>query len=156
MIKYQQGDVIFTSINSSDIDFVTEHIDEFQREIKSLRKKTKSLPEGNWEHTYKNKETNFVDSTGNGSLTVAYGEVTGHSHRFDMSTHLPGLQITAFGSTNISSNIGSIPNFVEIKGGPATITHEEHKALEIPEGLYKVKIVREYDHIAGRSSWVVD
>ena len=32
MIKYQQGDVIFTSINSSDIDFVTEHIDEYQRE----------------------------------------------------------------------------------------------------------------------------
>lgn len=34
--------------------------------------------------------------------------------------------------------------------------HEEHKTIEIPEGLYKKKIVLEYDHLLEESRMVID
>ena len=38
----------------------------------------------------------------------------------------------------------------------AKLTHEEHNPIELPSGIYKVKIVREWDHIGGVSRNVVD
>jgi hypothetical protein len=38
----------------------------------------------------------------------------------------------------------------------ATLTHEEHNDLFLPKGIYKVEIVREYDHMLEESRNVVD
>ena len=38
----------------------------------------------------------------------------------------------------------------------AKLTHDEHNPIELPSGIYKVKIVREWDHIGGVSRNVVD
>lgn len=44
--------------------------------------------------------------------------------------------------------------FVHSKG--ATLFHEEHKDVEIPEGFYEMDIVREYDHALEESRRVID
>ena len=60
----------------------------------------------------------------------------------------------SFGQT--STSVGLIPEFINITGGSATIKHEEHAALTIPQGHYKVNIVREYDHMLRRARLVID
>jgi len=40
--------------------------------------------------------------------------------------------------------------------GPATLKHEEHKDLSLPEGYFEVKQVQEYDHLAEESRAVID
>lgn len=64
-------------------------------------------------------------------LTLAEGEVTGHSHR-------------------ITSGAGELFRFddklyLRIQSEIATLTHEEHRALELPRGDYEIKIQREYE-----------
>lgn len=64
-------------------------------------------------------------------LTLALGEVTGHSHR-------------------ISSGQAALSKFnnktyLEIQDKLATLTHEEHKEIELPTGTYEIIIQREYD-----------
>ena len=44
--------------------------------------------------------------------------------------------------------------FVHSKG--ATLFHEEHKDIFLPEGFYKLGIVMEYDHQAEESRRVID
>lgn len=44
--------------------------------------------------------------------------------------------------------------FVHSKG--SELFHEEHKTLEIPEGFYKLDIVKEYDHFLEESRRVID
>ena len=102
-------------------------------------------------------ETDSVNSDWDNSdnvLTVAHGEATGHTHSFRMSQQVPDVAITAFGGTK--TRVGDVPEFIKITGSPAVIKHEEHNALTIPVGHYRVGIVREFDHIAGRTRYVVD
>jgi hypothetical protein len=63
--------------------------------------------------------------------TLAYGEVTGHSHRIRQTND---AQLWAHGSEM----------FLEITGNSATLIHEEHKAIELPRGIYRVWKQREY------------
>lgn len=63
-------------------------------------------------------------------LTLAEGEVTGHSHR-------------------ISKGKGELFKFNEkmflrVQSEIACLTHEEHKKIELPAGDYEVTIQREY------------
>ena len=44
----------------------------------------------------------------------------------------------------------------EVHNETVTLCHEEHNEIEIPPGKYVVRIVREFDHIAGRSRNVAD
>ena len=37
-----------------------------------------------------------------------------------------------------------------------TLTHEEHDPIDVPPGKYLVRIVQEFDHIAGRTRYVAD
>jgi len=74
-------------------------------------------------------------------LVIAEGEATGHHH-----------VITDKGAT-----------LWELKGDmyleatePVTITHDEHKPLPIPEGIYHIGRVREYDYLAEMERRVVD
>ena len=151
MAKYQQGDVLFIS-KENEQESSVKNTGQFnpltKREHKMMIVNELNRPRRRLE------ESDYVNSTANNNLIVAHGEVTGHSHKFDMSNHLPGIEITSFGK--ISTSVGDTPEFVDITGGPATITHEEHDALTIPQGTYQIRIVREFDHLAGTVNWVVD
>ncbi|MEH2074633.1 MAG: hypothetical protein V7K57_09610 [Nostoc sp.] len=63
--------------------------------------------------------------------TLAHGEVTGHSHRIQQSD---AVQLWVHGSEL----------FLEVKEASATLVHEEHRAIELPQGLYRVWKQREY------------
>jgi Ribonuclease G/E len=63
--------------------------------------------------------------------TLAHGEVTGHSHRIQQSH---AVQLWVHGSEL----------FLEVKEPSATLIHEEHRAIELPQGVYRVWRQREY------------
>jgi len=75
-------------------------------------------------------------------LTLAEGEVTGHSHK-----------ITE-GDADLYEHEGTL--FLSVKSDKAVLTHEEHHAVEIPKGDYKIGIVQEYDHFAEEAKNVAD
>ena len=75
-------------------------------------------------------------------LVLQEGEMTGHAHR--VSDGLAELFLN--GSTK----------YLRVKSDTATISHEEHNAITIPKGLYKIGIVREYDHFAEEARNVKD
>ncbi|MDZ7956597.1 MAG: hypothetical protein RMY34_01605 [Aulosira sp. DedQUE10] len=64
-------------------------------------------------------------------VTLAHGEVTGHSHRVQPSH---AVQLWVHGNEL----------FLEVKQTGATLVHEEHRAIELPQGLYRVWKQREY------------
>lgn len=74
---------------------------------------------------------------------LAKGEATGHVHTI-APDDLSNVDIY----TDENGNI-----FVEAKK-PATIVHQEHKPVTIPEGVYQVSIVREYDHFANEAKGI--
>lgn len=63
-------------------------------------------------------------------LTLAEGEVTGHSHR-----------ITA-GDAELYEHEGVL--FLHVESEEALLTHEEHKEIALPKGDYEITIQREY------------
>ncbi|MGB5962472.1 MAG: hypothetical protein WBG73_17530 [Coleofasciculaceae cyanobacterium] len=63
--------------------------------------------------------------------TLAYGEVTGHSHRFRTAD---AVQLWVLGSEM----------FLEVKEAIASLIHEEHRTIELPQGFYRVWKQREY------------
>ena len=144
MKKYQQGDVLFVEVPEGKWDFQKDGNKEVM-----IPMKDKHEPYRSYGHKRESQSTKNVDV-----ITVAHGEATGHTHSFRMSQQIPGVAITAFGGTR--TRVGDVPEFIKITGSPAVIKHEEHNALTIPVGHYRVGIVREFDHIAGRTRYVVD
>lgn len=67
---------------------------------------------------------------------LQHGEATGHAHRIAS----PGFQI--FESTQWN---GSTLKYLNLKT-VGLLSHEEHKPIKLPKGVYKIEIVREYDH----------
>ncbi|HIK04906.1 MAG TPA: hypothetical protein IGS40_09345 [Trichormus sp. M33_DOE_039] len=63
--------------------------------------------------------------------TLAHGEVTGHSHRIQQPH---AVQLWVHGHDV----------FLEVKQTGATLVHEEHQAIELPQGIYRVWRQREY------------
>ena len=64
-------------------------------------------------------------------LTLAEGEVTGHSHRI------------ADGQAELYEQDGTL--YLRVLSDTATLIHEEHNAVEIPQGNWMVRIQREYE-----------
>lgn len=64
-------------------------------------------------------------------LTLAEGEVTGHSHRI------------SDGQAELYEKDGTL--YLRVFSEAATLTHEEHKAIQIPQGDWMVRIQREYE-----------
>jgi hypothetical protein len=153
MRKYQQGDVLFIKQDDANTDKgwnVTTEKKYGSNEIVNCMKPGDKM--GGYHST--EHETAYVNGKAEGKkLTVAHGEVTGHSHSFYMDKNPPGVEITAFGRTR--TRVGEVPRFIDVQGS-ATVNHEEHNALTMPTGLYEVKIVKEFDHIAGISRNVMD
>ena len=144
MKKYQQGDVLFVEVSEGKWDFKQDGNKEVM-----IPSKNKDQPYQSYGHKRESQSTKDVDV-----ITVAHGEATGHTHSFRMSQQTPGVAITAYGGTR--TRVGDVPEFIKITGDSAVIKHEEHNALTIPAGHYKVGIVREFDHISGISRYVVD
>ena len=63
-------------------------------------------------------------------LTLAEGEVTGHSHRISE------------GQAELYERGGTL--YLKVLSPEATLLHEEHAAIQIPQGDWMVKIQREY------------
>ena len=144
MKKYQQGDVLFVEVPEGKWDFQKDGNKEIM-----IPMKDKHEPYKSYGHKKESQSTKDVDV-----LIVAHGEATGHTHAFRMSQQVPDVAITAFGGTR--TRVGDVPEFIKITGNPAVIKHEEHNALTIPTGHYRVSIVREFDHIAGTTRYVMD
>tara|TARA_B100000315_G_scaffold38476_1_gene33215 strand:- start:271 stop:738 length:468 start_codon:yes stop_codon:yes gene_type:complete len=155
MAKYQQGDVLFVLAEEDQWHIIEENLPAHNPYKHRTRFIMKPTSKNEYGRIF--KETARVNSDWNNKenvLTVAHGEITGHSHAFNMVDHPPGIAITAFGKR--TTRVGNIPEFIKITGDSAVIKHEEHNALSIPAGHYKVSIVKEWDHISGIARYVVD
>lgn len=64
-------------------------------------------------------------------LTLAEGEVTGHKHRI------------AEGQAQLYEKDGTL--YLRVISETALLTHEEHKAISIPQGNWTSRIQREYE-----------
>jgi hypothetical protein len=64
---------------------------------------------------------------------IAYGEVTGHAHRF------------VEGRGTIFENPATKLRFLLVIPGGLSVTHEEHEDVNLPEGNYILITQREYD-----------
>ena len=73
---------------------------------------------------------------------VADGEATGHAHR----------------ATGAGVEVYEGPKGREIHASDdgVTVTHEEHKAIHMPPGIYECGIVREFDHLKEEARRVID
>lgn len=65
------------------------------------------------------------------NLVLAYGEVTGHSHR-----------IKEQDAAELWEANGTL--FLKVVADRATVIHEEHAPVTLPRGLYRVWRQREY------------
>jgi len=72
---------------------------------------------------------------------VMDGEATGHKHQISTKT------------STLWELEGQL--YLEVEA-PTVITHDEHKPIEIPEGIYHIGQVREYDYLREMERNVVD
>jgi hypothetical protein len=84
----------------------------------------------------------------NGRIVLAEGETTGHHHAI---TATKTKSATLYELTNN----GRTKLYLEVTS-PVVVEHEEHKAQTIPEGIYKVGQVLEYDYFAEQERLVRD
>jgi hypothetical protein len=64
-------------------------------------------------------------------LTLAEGEVTGHKHQI------------SDGKAELYERDGTL--YLKVLSETATLTHEEHQPIVIPQGNWTVRIQREYE-----------
>jgi len=96
-----------------------------------LLKKIDALPEG--------AVAKVLDK---GHIILAYGEVTGHAHRITDTVN--SLFYEKDGKSYLKVNT------------PVKLTHEEHHTQVIPEGIWEIGIVQEYDYLKDMVRAVVD
>jgi len=128
MEKYQQGDVVMFKVS-----------DEYYAD-----------------NTKKGLE--YVANYHGGKKThaiVAFGEVTGHKHQVNMENMAEEAGVSLSMGWRGTAGV-DVPEGFQVKGDVVTITHEEHDPIDLPPGNYMVRIVREQDHIAGRTRYVAD
>lgn len=78
----------------------------------------------------------------NGHWILAHGEATGHHHAIiDKGCRVLELK-------------GEL--YLEVTAEQVTITHEEHRALDIPAGIYQIGRVREHDYFQDMERQVRD
>ena len=127
MKKYQQGDVVM-----------------FQVDEKTFTKNCR--PTDNSQDYQGGTRTKAI---------LAFGEVTGHTHRVNMAEMAKMAGVTLHMGYKGEPGV-DVPNGFEVRGDTVTLCHEEHNSINIPPGKYVIRIVREFDHIAGRSRYVAD
>jgi hypothetical protein len=161
MIKYQQGDVLFKKLNDTEIKVIEKKhynnsdvastIEVGERLI--IQPPFRYEPNSKIRLDIQERASNYI--SGNKSLTVAFGEATGHSHTFYMNTQIDDVVIGSYGKQR-HRNIGDIPQIIGISKNNAIIEHQEHNPLSLPTGYYQISIVREFDHISNVVRGVID
>ena len=126
--KYQQGDVVMLKV---DDDYFKDNVRNGEECTSSYNTQSHNNP------------------------VLAFGEVTGHKHQIHMKDMLDAAEVTLHMGYNRFAGV-DVPDAFEVRETTVTLTHEEHKPVIIPPGKYVVRIVREFDHIAGRSRNVAD
>ena len=126
--KYQQGDVVMLKV---DDDYFKDNVRGGDAEKASYNTQSHNNP------------------------VLAFGEVTGHKHQIHMKDMLDKAEVTLHMGYNQEAGL-DVPDAFEVSEETVVLTHEEHNPIELPPGKYIVKIVREFDHIAGRSRYVAD
>jgi len=122
--KYQQGDVLLVSIPENE---AKEILTECKEKV-------------SWDN--------------DGKVVLALGEATGHHHRFEHNKLDFGVLVSTVHEiakptrSHPSGSIVDEPTYYLIKGGNATLYHEEHNPLKVPPGLYRRTIVREFNHLS--------
>jgi hypothetical protein len=87
-----------------------------------------------------------IDGEQKDTHVVAYGEATGHHHRL---TGVDGSTINAL--KGFDERV-----YLEVVGGLATLSHEEHHTLNIEPGFYEITIEQEYDYFEKATRNVLD
>jgi len=128
--KYQQGDVVMYQVDD----------ETFEQRMNSR---------GN------NSNIVHYNTQSHNNPVLALGEATGHIHQIRMKDMLDAAEVTLHMSR--FRTVGEdTPEGFEVREETVTLTHEEHDPIDVPPGKYIVRIVREFDHIAGRSRYVAD
>ena len=130
--KYQQGDVVMYKLSDKDFE----------------------------DYSNKNKAGDSYDivtyiGQTNTKAVFAFGEVTGHTHRVEMSEMLKDAGVTLHMDYNRKAGV-DVPNAFEVHNESVEVQHEEHDTVTLPPGNYVVKIVREFNHITRRAQYVAD
>lgn len=128
-VKYQQGDVVMLKLNKSDFN---EHLN----------------------HQYA-LETTSYKGTANIPAVLAFGEVTGHTHRVEMKDMLEEAGVKLHMSHGRTAG-KDVPVAFTVEEADVTLIHEEHDDVVLPPGRYVLKIVREFNHITRRAQNVAD
>lgn len=76
-------------------------------------------------------------------VVLAEGESTGHAHCIADTEHAELMRLDD-------------TTYLNVTGESVVISHEEHGAIEVPPGMYRVERVREYDHFAEEARVVED
>ena len=141
--KFQQGDVLMLKIDN----------------IKHMMENYKSFIKNNTN----NKTYSRKNPSESSVATVALGEATGHHHSIDvMHKENSDCEIINWYNTwerftrGNGQGLGRVPEYVEVKEAPATIKHQEHESITLPEGIYRVRIVKEYDPFSNTTRGVAD
>ena len=126
--KYQQGDVVMLKV---DDDYFKENVRIGEECTSSYNTQSHNNP------------------------VLAFGEVTGHLHQIHMKDMLDAAEVTLHMDWHREAG-KDVPAAFEVREETVTLTHEEHNPLDVPPGKYVVRIVREFDHMTGRSRYVAD
>ena len=129
MKKYQQGDVVMFQVDT----------DTFTETVRSSN----------------NKDIVHYNGDSHTHAILAFGEATGHLHQIHMKDMLDAAEVTLHMGWHREAG-KDVPEAFEVREETVTLTHEEHDPIDVPPGKYIVRIVREFDHIAGRSRYVAD
>jgi len=130
--KYQQGDVVMYKLNDEDF-----------KDYSNENKGSEGYPIVNY------------DGQTNTKAVFAFGEVTGHTHRVEMSEMLKDAGVSLH--MDYKREAGTdVPNAFVVHNESVEVQHEEHDTITLPPGNYVVKIVREFNHITRRAQYVAD
>ncbi len=85
------------------------------------------------------------------------GETTGHKHQFfgqeaKVTIYAADPNVLLSQGATIHLGIGKVVVVRET----ARLTHEEHKPIDLPPGIYEMDLVREYDYDKEEMARVVD
>ncbi len=149
-VKIQQGDVLLNKI-----EIGTPEYQKFLEESANP-----NLEEsGSWHHQTKKEAWEKRQTTlQNKKVIMAYGEHTGHHHRFE-TQDCKGFIVENFYAywTDEPKYLVVTKNETEktTEKGPK-MYHEEHNPVIVPPGIYRRDIVREFDHLMQDTRRVVD
>jgi len=126
--KYQQGDVVMFQVDDETFDKYAKKGDD---------------------------NTVSYNTQSHNNPVLAFGEATGHLHQIHMKDMLDAAEVTLHMGWHREAG-RDVPEAFEVREETVTLTHEEHNPLDVPPGKYVVRIVREFDHMTGRSRYVAD